>query len=372
MDHRFDDLSRILASKLPRREVIRLLVGGLGASYLARLWPGATLAQEPDAGSYEDSDDLSQRANGRRPTMRLCGSESRPGGPECPPTPLNPARPRCCPEAFDCCPGGSNPFCCPEEFHCCTIRGRNVFCCPDGHSCCQRACCPLDTQCCCSVGNRVRCSPRPSARLVNVNTGEIEIVVLDGTGNGIASIEATELENATTNPSLPLSYRLPPGPETVTITATKTDPSLPSRIILEVCSHCSEILCCALVDPVIATLQIPVGRGRVTETFTNLLAAERFVTLQNGDPGVRRVRVVVNGRLSATRWLRDGSFRVIDIGAEMVLRQNIVTILADGQPGSTVLVVIGDAAGTEPAKSQSGLLWEGGPVEPGQNLHWGR
>lgn len=370
MDHRFDDLSRILASKLPRREVIRLLVGGLGASYLARLWPGAALAQELDDGWDEDVNDLSSRASGRRPTRRLCGSDTRPGGPECP-TPPNPTRPRCCPEEFHCCPGGSNPFCCPEEFHCCTIRGRNAFCCPDGHSCCQRECCFLDEQCCCSVGNRMRCRPRPEARLRNRNAGEIEIEVLDGTGNGIASIAAKELDNATTNPSLPLSYPLP-GPETVTITATKIDPSLPSRVILEVCSHCSAILCCRLVDPVIATLQIPVGRRRVAETFTDLLAAERFVTLQNGDPGVRRVRVVVNGRLSASRWLRDGSFRVIDIGAEMVLPQNIVTIVADGQPGSTVLVVIGDAAGTEPAESQSGLLWEVGPVEPGQNLHWGR
>ena len=39
MSKLFDDVSRILGSPLPRRQAVRLIVGGLAGGYLAR-WPG--------------------------------------------------------------------------------------------------------------------------------------------------------------------------------------------------------------------------------------------------------------------------------------------------------------------------------------------
>jgi hypothetical protein len=167
--------------------------------------------------------------------------------------------------------------------------------------------------------------------------------------------------------------------EAVIVTATKIDVTRPSSVELAVSPilSCGCPQCTGIIDPVLSQLQIGEGRGRARDTFADLTAVERFVVLQNGDPGVRRVMIVANGQLVATRWLRAGTVRMIDLGPALFEADNVVTVIADGKPGASVLVTVGDhdSSAEAPAKaavSRPWIAWEQGPVQPGQDLHWGR
>lgn len=301
-DH-LDEIARLIASEMPRRQVLRLTLVGLAAT----LWPGG-------------------RAEAAR---RRCA---------------NP------------CPG--NLLCCgPADFQ------GNERCCPPG--------------CCIRKGLFLKCRPKARFRMGGVglqgdDAPQIQIIVSDPEGEGLGGIRLLEAVNADV-----VIPEIPPGTATVVVTATKVDPEQRSRVLLAAATDCC-FECVAVGDPVLTELRIGEGSNRVRETFSDIPAAERYVTLQNGSPGLRRVQLVVNGKRLTPRWLRDGGVRRIDIGSAMLAEKNIVTVIANGRPGTSALLVIADAppetgTGTLDATSVPSLIdWRPGSSRPGIDSTWGR
>src|SRR5262245_18690565 len=98
-DSLFDEVSRILASPMPRRQALRRIVGGLAAAALtAIVGPGRVHA----AGECKSDSDCS-------------------GGQYC----CN--KKVCCATGQLCCGSGANSICCPAGGSCCG-NGANTIC----------------------------------------------------------------------------------------------------------------------------------------------------------------------------------------------------------------------------------------------------
>jgi hypothetical protein len=127
-----------------------------------------------------------------------------------------------------------------------------------------------------------------------------------------------------------------------------------ARVELRVTDAAGNFVVC---DPVIANLEVKNGRAPLNRTFAGIPQAERYVTLQNGAPGLTQATLSVNGRvvshgslsaeqvvsLDVARWLRPGD-------------RNVVRIAARGPKGATAVLTIGDVApGASSAPTQGGV-----------------
>jgi hypothetical protein len=124
----FDDVSRIIASPISRRQAFRMVSGAVGGVVLTSLGLGSASRTWAAAGV-------------------ACGDGHCPPGLTC----CSPqgANPICCPSNYTCCgpsPGGQgNAFCCAPGCTCCPVQGQgNAICCsgrfssgkcPTGKSC---------------------------------------------------------------------------------------------------------------------------------------------------------------------------------------------------------------------------------------------
>ncbi|HEV2853353.1 MAG TPA: hypothetical protein VHC97_11170 [Thermoanaerobaculia bacterium] len=199
----------------------------------------------------------------------------------------------------------------------------------------------------------------------------LTLEAFDPEGVGITSIQATTLDNATTSPSLPQTYSAP-GPATVTITATKTDQTRSSRIVLLVTTACGASgTCTGGGDPVLTRLAIPVGKIRSADTFADIPAAEHFVTVQNGHPGLRKFQVFVNGQRAALLRMGPGAIQTVDIGAAMTGSGNTITFTGQGRPGASALIAIADVPWRTGAQGSSLIQWNPDSSDADVNLHWG-
>ena len=100
-----DDISRIIASPIPRRQALRLLGGVVGGGVLTYLGRASRGLGAPAGGAQQ-------------------------GGPQ---------KPEKC---------GHNQFLCPDNKTCCTT----------GQTCCNGNCCPAGQTCCGSSGSTVCCA----------------------------------------------------------------------------------------------------------------------------------------------------------------------------------------------------------------------
>lgn len=189
---------------------------------------------------------------------------------------------------------------------------------------------------------------------------ELDIKVQD-TCSGLAEIAVVISENS----EVQVPSFSPGTQDRLVVTAVKEDQESRSQVELRVTDMAGNVTLC---DPVVAGLQVAPGRNRVRATFGEIPAAEHFVTIQNGNPGVGRVQVIVNGRRAANLQLRRGEVRTVDIAAAMMALQNIITLVADGRPGSTALVLISDV----PESASESTIWTANPGQVHQNLQWGR
>lgn len=343
MEDSFGDLSRIMASRLPRRDVMRLMLGGAISSLLGPLLPSKVYAVVCGfADSPNFACNLIQQCCGV-PGARYCcavGDRCCPNGTTC------------CANAEHCCDG----ICCEQAINCCRRAGGITFCCPDDRPCCiDGNCFPL------ANGQLTASRPGPPAQIDMTVQAEA----------GIVEISAYKLVNATVD----MPYFEIGTTEPVKCTATKVDQTKPSIVELQVCSPAG---CCANVDPVLATLRIPEGRIRVRESFSDIPAAEHYVTIQNGHPGLRKLGIIVNGQRAAVLRIGPREVRTIDIPSAMMDPQNIITITAQGRPGASALIVISDVPSANDKAFEDGLrhqplvAWEPGPWHPDVNMHWGR
>lgn len=163
----------------------------------------------------------------------------------------------------------------------------------------------------------------------------IQVIVQDG-DSGLFRIETTELTNARIDP--PLSFAL--GTRSpVAVNAVKMDPNKSSRLALRITDACGNVTSC---DPVL-TLRIRETGKPESQTIGDLPQAESKLTVFNGSPGVRTLKIDVNGRKFLLTSLRDGEQRAVDLSPAMVAGDgNVVTLTAQGKPGGNVEVLIHD------------------------------
>jgi hypothetical protein len=188
--------------------------------------------------------------------------------------------------------------------------------------------------------------------------------------DGIETISIVQAINATIE--IPAFNKGTKDP--LTCTVTKVDSSKRAVALLEVCTVDG---CCEVVDPVLTTLQIMSEKTQARESFASIPAAEHLVTIQNGHPGLRKFYVFVNGQQAAYLPIGPKEVQTIDIATSMTKAQNTITLIGQGRPGASALVLISDVPGPD-AKGMGGNLkyqplveWESGTGEADVNMHWG-
>jgi hypothetical protein len=90
------------------------------------------------------------------------------------------------------------------------------------------------------------------------------------------------------------------------------------------------------------TLQVTRGK-RVSRLFIRIPASQRYLTLQNGIPGLTAGTIWVNGRTVFRGWLSDGEVVRRDVGGLMRPgRMNTVRVTGMGARGVTATFTISD------------------------------
>jgi hypothetical protein len=98
----------------------------------------------------------------------------------------------------------------------------------------------------------------------------------------------------------------------------------------------------ATCDPVVLSVA-RVDDQVQDETFTDLPQAESRVAIFNGDPGMRKVVLIVNGTKFRELDLGAGEVRRLDVASAMHPgTDNTITVRVRGKKGATALIVIAD------------------------------
>lgn len=98
----------------------------------------------------------------------------------------------------------------------------------------------------------------------------------------------------------------------------------------------------ATCDPIVLSVVRAADQPQ-DETFTDVPQAESRVTIYNGDPGVRMVRLIVNGTQFKQHDLEDGEVRKFDVAPAMRPgTDNVITVRVRGKKGASALIVIAD------------------------------
>jgi hypothetical protein len=407
----FDDFTRAMASRLPRRQALKLILVGAASQLLPKsAWAGDEVVCKPQKCPKKTGDRKCEDYN-----VDLCSK-------------LNPIRiikceysGRNCKPGFYCDQVPVLPDVCPLETPICITKGKPkiacVQCTDNDHCrrdpqkygkrhCCKNVCCekcskcdqgecrpqcpqkPWETECCtkpwksgeeftdcCGQGccNRVngKCI-KPEGKILQVSASQLEIEIQE-TQVGLGSILLYEAVNATVE--IPRFEEGTTGP--VYVTATRMDPMQPATVQLTVSPRKAD-QCSQTITPTLTQLQVSNEGSQATRTFERIPWQEHFVTIQNGEPGLRRVQVLVNGEPAAERWLLRGTVAVLDVFDRMTDGENAVTVVADGPAGGSALVFVGpepNAAGAgdrDIPETLHPILWEPATWRSRQDLTWGR
>ncbi|HEX3556257.1 MAG TPA: hypothetical protein VIA62_23815 [Thermoanaerobaculia bacterium] len=161
-------------------------------------------------------------------------------------------------------------------------------------------------------------------------------VPVQAADNGLFTIEVTELTNATINPpiSFPLGSQSP-----LTVTALKNDPNTWSRLALKITDLCGNVTLC---DPAVTVGVRDQGRAE-SQTIGDLPQSEGKITVFNGTPGLKTLRIDVNGTKFMLTALRDGEQRTLDVSSAMRPGNgNAITLTTLGKPGGSAEIMIHD------------------------------
>jgi hypothetical protein len=123
------------------------------------------------------------------------------------------------------------------------------------------------------------------------------------------------------------------------VVATKINGSQSATVNVEVRDFCGGQ---GNFDPVFTELKVQQG-GVVRQSFSNIPAAEHYVGVVNGTPGLAWLSILVNGQVFALNPLTDGQSVLLDLGAAMGEgNTNVVVLAGQGVAGASASITIGD------------------------------
>jgi hypothetical protein len=328
MSNRFDDLTRIIASEMPRREALKLaarvLVGTAlavalpfgptrpGRSWAAPVVPRARTGSAPDCCSCSGNRFLCELFDGSTRDFDDCEQGEEIAS-----------------SYFEICVGPITPACYDSSIHCCFEGG-------------------------------VRWKPVCGPVHKSGRTAQQKIY------GPIASITLIKAENCTVNlvtdsfPGTPMGTTDPPrtfDPPRNSVTIYARKPNDRKAVVeVKVCSAVTHS-CCVRCDPVDVTL--PGGqRWGSMKIITGVHEVDSKVLVLNLAPGLTALTAVVNGRRFRVSGLQDDEELTIDVASAMKPGEtNEFVLRAEGPQGSSAHVLIWDGVGdpqTHPNLVRSG------------------
>jgi hypothetical protein len=142
----------------------------------------------------------------------------------------------------------------------------------------------------------------------------------------------------------------------------KANPAAPATFELEA-TFVSPAFACN-IDPVTTTLRINKGDMAV-QSFHYIPDGEHFIDIQNGRPGLRRLRIEVNDRPYTTLNLRSGRTIHINAASAMTKGNNTLTFIGLGETGSFANINVSNVAPSSPVESENEASVQGAGI-------WGR
>jgi uncharacterized repeat protein (TIGR01451 family) len=183
---------------------------------------------------------------------------------------------------------------------------------------------------------------KPSCTLTAVGTDSsgkkyAEATVRDQ-GSGVATIAVTKSVNATTV----VPAYTPGTTDPVVVRSTKINQSLSSTFELTATDVAGNTTVC---DPVLTSVIRSTDEDQpASQTFSELPQGESKITIVNGDPGMKKVKIVVNGVTFKETALAAGEVRSFDVASAMKAgNANTIVITGyGGKKGATADIVISD------------------------------
>jgi hypothetical protein len=340
-DNLFDDIARILASPMPRRQAFRVIAGGLASgAVVSLLEPQPAHALAVACANVPAGTDCS---NG----TCAAGSTCMEFGGRCT------CRQNCTTHRFNGTLGNCHTLPCPNDGECRdpANAGMACFCHPP------------------------YCSTTTSVFTVISGPPAQADVTIQNAVEGVNSITLTTANNctvATAGKPVVVGVPLNEGGTTapVVFVATKIDRTERAQFAFSVCGP--DGLCCDR-DPIFTVLKLTTGRW-VRQTFADVPQTEQFVTMTSGAPGLNRLHIWVNSKHFTTLSLGDNETRSLDLAAAMTEKANTISLVGAGELGASASVLIGDippAAATKNRGMGAMALAQTQGSSPRQNAIWG-
>lgn len=179
----------------------------------------------------------------------------------------------------------------------------------------------------------------PSCQVVSVDkdpSGKPRYTVhIQDTGSGVQSIVVT----VQTNFNVTLPTFTPPTTQLLQVIGVVINPYLSARLELRVTDASGNVTVC---DPVVKLTVREDGKP-VTETLTNIPYAENKVIIYNGNPGLTKLVITVNGKRYKVVYLKNNEVRTLSIESAMQPgNNNTIGLTAYGKPGTSAEVHILD------------------------------
>lgn len=174
--------------------------------------------------------------------------------------------------------------------------------------------------------------------------GGLEAMILNNCTITAATAYGPGFDSGLTIGGLPLtvvgqSTSISAGATRLEVVATKINGSQSATVNVEVRDACGGQ---GNFDPVFIELKVQQG-GVVRQSFSDLPAAEHYVGIVNGTPGLAWVSILVNGQVFALNPLADGQSVLLDLGAAMGEGDtNLVVLAGQGVAGASASITIGD------------------------------
>lgn len=118
----------------------------------------------------------------------------------------------------------------------------------------------------------------------------------------------------------------------IKVSAVRINTSQSAQLTVKATDVFGNIVTCDPVETTVTKLR----HERGNQVFTNIPYDEHIVTIENGNPGLRAMDVVVNGVTFKARNIDDNEVRVLDVSSAMHRRRdNTITLVPRGKPGDS-------------------------------------